>query len=840
MALRDVLAPVIRLILLIAYTAYIVLGLILMSLGIYYTTSVEGSNDFVTVTAIVGGFFMMVVGGLGVFANLKQLTLFIFICLIIDVLLFVFLLAACIVGIFIANGITDPVSEGVQKAYCDNPAASSHVYCVTSGAYDPNNAGITMRQSNWEPIRQLFESGAPPSCKKYNDDVVALSDAVIREGSACTYTGCDTAECLTAEADDTRCTCVTAIAEVLPQDAVDEGCEVIEAPSPAPGTAAPTPAIPAQACSALVAAGPAGCANPAPQGPLVGTPPAAEWSAVVEGDTPSTPCDFENNTYGGCTATDVTNMRGQCRYIPASDEVVRVFPRAAVERVCPLGCAEVAPIAPVAPVAETCTVLGSTSSSRPGICRACTEAEGTAGFSNDPTPGATTTCAAAGDNTVCGGVAAADLGSATACVALTNCVYMEELMCLVDTDVDTTLAVVTIQNVGVGTYFNQTLVEYAAELGAPRVSTDFQTAATEPSSESHYCTAAGLLSGVGAYDNSNCQYTPAVEEVVEVVGNCSSASAYGAVGSALYPGAKAKAVGDDPTLTACVGTACVTKGLFMGNCTAVAETFSTAAGASPMGASCSTCWDHWQYKVVDDVKGNLWPATITVFALFLFICVLVAVNLYMIDNQVDDDDGFSPDGIFKILGFVFNGIVMLFGLIVIIFGIVVSVDLSDGCPEGSSCTNSAIIGLIIAGVFVFLTAVLSLVSLILGSIIGLMLLRIANIIFCVLALVLLICGIAFAIIAGALDETNKQYEDNFDTVRAQYESQDPGLCHGLDDETCKTKIRNLAASSNTGVVIVLSLICFSFLFVMFLTLEAFYIYKSGGDEDDDDEDDDDE
>ena len=87
---------------------------------------------------------------------------------------------------------------------------------------------------------------------------------------------------------------------------------------------------------------------------------------------------------------------------------------------------------------------------------------------------------------------------------------------------------------------------------------------------------------------------------------------------------------------------------------------------------------------------------------------------------------------------------------------------------------------------------------------------------------------------------NRLYMIKTCTVRAQYESQDPGLCHGLDDETCKTKIRNLAAGSNTGVVIVLSLICFSFLFVMFLTLEAFYIYKSGGDEDDDDEDDDDE
>ena len=105
MAIRDVLAPVITLILMIAYAAYIVFGLLLFSLGIYYTTSVQGANDFVTIVAMAGGFFMMVVGGIGVFANLKKNTLLCFVCLLVDIFLFVFLLAACIVGIFIANAL---------------------------------------------------------------------------------------------------------------------------------------------------------------------------------------------------------------------------------------------------------------------------------------------------------------------------------------------------------------------------------------------------------------------------------------------------------------------------------------------------------------------------------------------------------------------------------------------------------------------------------------------------------------------------------------------------------------------------------------------------------------
>merc|ERR1712188_332905 len=146
---------------------------------------------------------------------------------------------------------------------------------------------------------------------------------------------------------------------------------------------------------------------------------------------------------------------------------------------------------------------------------------------------------------------------------------------------------------------------------------------------------------------------------------------------------------------------------------------------------------------------------------------------------------------------------------------------SDGCPEGQECTNAANIGVILLGVFVILTGIVSIVGVFLGGTTGMMILRIANLVFLLCCLFVLICGIASAVIAGALDETFKQYEDNFDSVRAQYESQAPPLCQGLDDDACKQKIMAAAGSSNNGVVIVLGIICFSFLFVTFLTLEAF-------------------
>merc|ERR1719473_455463 len=160
-------------------------------------------------------------------------------------------------------------------------------------------------------------------------------------------------------------------------------------------------------------------------------------------------------------------------------------------------------------------------------------------------------------------------------------------------------------------------------------------------------------------------------------------------------------------------------------------------------------------------------------------------------------------------------------------------DLQDGCPAGKDCTNNAVVGLIVAGVFVLLTAIVTLVGIILAGFIGMMLVRIGNLVFLLLALIMLIVGIAFTIIAGAMDEVNKQYEDNFDAVRSQYETQDPNLCASLTDEQCKSKIRDMAAGSNVLIVVLLAIICFSFLFVMFLTLEAFYIYKSSDDEEDD-------
>ena len=144
-------------------------------------------------------------------------------------------------------------------------------------------------------------------------------------------------------------------------------------------------------------------------------------------------------------------------------------------------------------------------------------------------------------------------------------------------------------------------------------------------------------------------------------------------------------------------------------------------------------------------------------------------------------------------------------------------------------------GLIVLGIFFFLCAILSLVGLLLGGFPGKMLIRVANLIFLLFGLLLMIVGVGFAIVAGAMNDINSQYDENFATVRAQYESEDPAICAGMAEDACKSKIKDKAEGSMSGLLVVLGLICFSMLFIMFLTLEAFYIYKGGDDDDDDGE-----
>ena len=784
MAIRDTLAPLIQLILFIMYGAYIVLGLALMGMGIYYKTQVEGANDFVAIVCIAGGFFMLVVGGLAIFANLKSNAILMLPVLLIDLLLFVFLLAAMMIGMALATGVSDPVAQAVHTAYCDDPAEGG-AYCKRTGAYDVNNKGIFVRVANWDAVLKAFGAGAPTSCVDYDASMISESLAVnAGEGECDEFVAIDPI--------------IEEIVEVLPTAAIAEGCEVIQADQTGL-TEEQIAALVTTVCTALVPAAPAGCAVPAPRDASV----PSLWSAsmglktgscTAEADavtgcvdttdfTPSVVC-AEAAT--GCELTDADTMTGTCTKILAEDAKARVLPVARQTDECPQrtpsggSCVYTPAVVAVVGAAESCDAMRS---STDGACMGGNTVEETAA------------CVAV---TAVVDEARSDTDINAACLAVANCIYVQELTCTVTLD-------------------------------------DTDTADTDESSAVSGICSAGCAVGVtdadcsftnaaGVSSAGNCEYSPAVVAVDETVRTCENR---GVAGQPKFPGAKAAALSDP----LCTDQAlCKTTAALAGNCTAIDAMFGAATSHE-----CKRCWKQWQLIVIDKVKGNLIPATICIWALFLFVVVLVVLNYYLIDNSpVEDDEdggGFAPGGLSKILGLVFNGIVFLFGFIVMIMGIVVQSDLNSSCPEGQECTNWQVVGVIVLGIFFFLTAILSLVGTILGGIIGKLLLRIANLIFLVLLLILMIVGVGFGIIAGALDDVNSKYDDNFEQVKQQYESKNPGLCAQMSNSQCKEKIKAKSMEGMTGLLVVLGIICFSFLFVMFLTLEAFYIYKGGGDDD---------
>merc|ERR1711871_288 len=293
------------------------------------------------------------------------------ICLLLDVLIFIFLLAACITGIFLANGITDPVGEAVQKQYCDDPRYSNHIHCTRTGPYDKDNSGITVRASGWLGIVEMFDSGAPPSCKEYNDGVLSAMSSVAAAAATCTFSDCGTAECeAVAGNTEDSCKCLAAIAPVEPMAAQAQGCVARgEAVCSEPGSA------------------PDDCATPAPQA-TVDEDHVDFWTAVVEGDTPSTACTETT----GCEVQNPDVEDATCEYVPAMDARVRVHERAERSLICPSGCLGSPAYPEVVAVPEACLVLGGTTSTRAATCRACTDAEGTASL-NDATPRAMQPCA---------------------------------------------------------------------------------------------------------------------------------------------------------------------------------------------------------------------------------------------------------------------------------------------------------------------------------------------------------------------------------------------------------------------------------------------------------------
>jgi len=325
----------------------------------------------------------------------------------------------------------------------------------------------------------------------------------------------------------------------------------------------------------------------------------------------------------------------------------------------------------------------------------------------------------------------------------------------------------------------------------------------------------------------------------EFAGNCSYSNGVESGGGHMFGDAVGIIFQNDAVATPATAATCVVDNQAAGNCTMIRDVLGSGTEYE-----CKNCWADWQNYKVTQIKGNMWPATIAIWALFLFVVILVCINNVMIATD-DGESWEGVEGILKIVGFVFNGLVLLMGMLTMIGGIVAHVDLTDGCPAGGDCSNWAVYGVITLGIFFFLIAIMSVVGLVLGNAIGKLLIRVADLIFVLMSLLLMMMGIGFVIVAGAMDDINAKYNDNFDTVRAQYESENPGYCGTaatglLSNADCRTKIKADAESKMTTIAIILGIVCFSFIFIIYLTFQAVFIYKNGDGDDDDDDDDDDE
>ena len=108
-----------KLILLVAYAAYSVIGLILLILGIYYVAQIPDAIDNVAIVVSATGFGMMVVGGLAEFSLVKQNWLILGVVWVVDVALFSVLLLCSVFGLVMGMDIKNPSRTAVNTAWED-------------------------------------------------------------------------------------------------------------------------------------------------------------------------------------------------------------------------------------------------------------------------------------------------------------------------------------------------------------------------------------------------------------------------------------------------------------------------------------------------------------------------------------------------------------------------------------------------------------------------------------------------------------------------------------------------------------------------------------------------
>jgi hypothetical protein len=120
----------IQLLLYVCFGVYVVIGLGLITMGAIYWNDIGAVSATATLMLTIG-LFMLIVGGLALFANAKQIWLILIVIELINIALFTILTATIVIAAIFALGWSDPVADLVKRNWNDLSEQEAKGYKAT-------------------------------------------------------------------------------------------------------------------------------------------------------------------------------------------------------------------------------------------------------------------------------------------------------------------------------------------------------------------------------------------------------------------------------------------------------------------------------------------------------------------------------------------------------------------------------------------------------------------------------------------------------------------------------------------------------------------------------------
>ena len=204
-----------------------------------------------------------------------------------------------------------------------------------------------------------------------------------------------------------------------------------------------------------------------------------------------------------------------------------------------------------------------------------------------------------------------------------------------------------------------------------------------------------------------------------------------------------------------------------------------------VATACVDCAEACKDIAIQDVKDQILPASYFVFFLCGYLAVVVVWNNIMI--AADD-----LEGITKILGLVFNGVLVLIAFIQVIMAGLAASNAADACNGGDDCVPTSLTMMVLIGL-----ALMTVGGVCVGGvqINNNLLLRVGTLVMVFLSLICLLTGLIMGISSGAvMDDMGYYYDSNYPRLRAALERADNSFCK-LRKADCSTLAGGNGAAS---------------------------------------------